>query len=117
MTRFAIAAMMAAALFTAPAIAEQVTVDAPIQAGSLHDGDLDMVVYYTKTETGAMEVTATFAGRTGPYSPMRIVMAMQDGDQVSFAMPDYPNSQYAFSRAGEELTVSVDVNTTDIAQR
>ena len=82
------------------------TMRAPIEAASLHDGPLDMVAYYVPAEGGTLEVTATFAEHEAT-PPMRIVMALGDGDDVAFAMPGYPQALYRFTRAGEAVTVSV----------
>jgi len=104
---------MISALFlsaiAAPVLAEDVTMTRAIEAGSLHEGPLDMVAYYLPTADGQLEVTATFAAHDASGEPMRIVMAMQDGDQVAFAMPGYLDAQYIFSRAGAAINVAVDV--------
>ena len=103
-----IAAAVAATLLAGPALAEQMTVTRAIEAASLHEGPLDMVAYYVPRPGGALEVTATFASRGhASTEPMRIVMALGDGDDVAFAMPGYPDSLYRFARSGEALTVSV----------
>ena len=104
--------MIAAALLAAPALANSMTMHRPIEAASLHDGPLDMVAYYVPVEGRALEVTATFAenepqpgAMTAP--PMRIVMALDDGDDVAFAMPGYPQALYRFVRSGDAVTASV----------
>lgn len=90
-----------------PAVAEEASADRPIVAASLHDGPLDMVAYYTQTETGAFKVVATFRTRNDA-SPARIVMVLEDGDSVRFSMPGYTQALYGFSREGDRLTVSVE---------
>lgn len=108
--RGAAAAVVAAALMMAPATAEETTVSAPIHAGSLHDGPLDMVALYLPVAGGALEVTATFAAHIEDDPepvPMRIVTALEDGDTVAFAMPGYPRALYRFQRAGEAVSVAV----------
>lgn len=100
-----------------PAFAEETSVAAPIEAASLHEGPLDMVAYYARTETGAYEVTATFADRE-LEKQMRVVMALEDGDAVQFSMPLYPEARYGFARDGEALTVSaerLDVQSASLA--
>src|SRR4051794_36286406 len=79
-------ALSAATLAAGPVLAEEVTIASPIAAGSLHEGPLDMVAYYIPAVDGVLEVTATFAAHDGIARPMRIVMAMHDGDVVAFAM-------------------------------
>jgi hypothetical protein len=101
------------------------TMRQPIEAASLHEGPLDMVAYYLPHAGGALEVTATFAAHEPrphpePAPPMRIVMALGDGDDVAFAMPGYPGALYRFTRSGEAVTISVrpvDPTTIDPRQR
>jgi hypothetical protein len=106
--RFALA--LAAGLLAAPALAEQSSMSRPIEAASLHDGPLDMVGYYEPVSGGALEVTATFAPREVTMmsaAPMRIVMALGDGDDVAFSIPGYPQALYRFARSGATVAVSV----------
>ena len=106
MTRKTLTASLLAAMFlTTPVFAEEATVARPIQAGSLHKGHLDMVVYYVPVDGDLLEVTATFAPKTGG-DPQRVVMGLADGNSVAFSMPGHRGSLYAFSRSGEEVTVS-----------
>jgi hypothetical protein len=99
---------VAAILLAGPVLAEETTVHRAIEAASLHEGPLDMVAYYVPVAGGALEVVATFAPREAPAArPMRIVMALGDGDDVAFAMPGYPEALYRFARAGDAVTVSV----------
>jgi len=114
MIRKTLGASLLAALFLAtPAFAEEVTIRRPIEGGSLHEGRLDMVVYYVPVDGGLLKVTATFAPKTGG-GPLRVVMGLADGDSVAFSMPGHRNSLYAFSRSGEEVTVS---SETDVHLR
>lgn len=101
----------------AGALAETATMSSPIQAGSLHEGPLDMVAYWVPLEDAAFEVTATFIGRVSGDEPMRIVMKLEDGDDVAFAMPGYQMAQYRFARDGHAVDVSVAVSTEQVASR
>jgi hypothetical protein len=103
------ASLLATLFLATPALAEDVTVGRPIQAGSLHAGRLDMVVYYVPVDGGLLEVTATSAPKGGG-DPLRVVMGLADGDSVAFSVPGYQDSLYAFSRSGEEVTVSVETD-------
>jgi hypothetical protein len=94
-------------MLAVPALGEETVVRRPIEAASLHEGPLDMVAYYVPVAGGALEVTATFVARATQAQPMRIVMALGDGDDLAFAMPGHLHALYRFARAGEALTVSV----------
>ncbi|CAH2406587.1 hypothetical protein [Mesorhizobium escarrei] len=114
MIRKTLSASVLAALFLAtPTFAEEATIGRPIEAGSLHEGHLDMVVYYIPVEGHLLEVTATFAPKIGG-DPQRVVMGLADGDSVAFSMPGHRGPLYAFSRAGDEVTVS---SETDLPLR
>ncbi|WP_292537656.1 hypothetical protein [Mesorhizobium sp.] len=104
------ASVLATLFLAAPAFAEETTIGRPIEAGSLHEGHLDMVVYYVPAEGDLLEVTATFAPKTGG-DPQRVVMGLADGDSVAFSMPGHRGPLYAFSRPGEEVTVSSETGT------
>ena len=114
MIRRTLGASLLAALFLAtPAFAEEVTVGRPIEGGSLHEGRLDMVVYYVPLDGDLLMVTATFAPKGGG-NPLRVVMGLADGDSVAFSMPGNQDSLYAVSRSGKEVTVS---SETDVHLR
>jgi hypothetical protein len=114
MIRRTLGASLLAALFLAtPAFAEEVTIGRPIEGGSLHEGRLDMVVYYVPVDGDLLEVTATFAP-SGGSEPLRVVMGLADRDSVAFSIPGYEDSRYAFSRSGDEVTVSAE---TDVHPR
>jgi hypothetical protein len=105
-----VAAATAAALIAVPVAAEQMTIGRAIEAASLHEGPLDMVAFYEPTPGGALKVTAAFAPRIVQVmsaAPMRVVLALGDGDDVAFAMPGYPEALYRFDRSGDVVTVSV----------
>jgi hypothetical protein len=103
------ASLLAAMLLATSAFAEEATIGRPIEGGSLHHGRLDMVVYYVPVDGDLLEVTATFAPKGGG-DPERVVMGLADGDSVTFSMPGHRDSLYAFSRSGEEVTVSTGVD-------
>ncbi|UXN64431.1 hypothetical protein N8E89_00645 [Phyllobacterium sp. A18/5-2] len=114
MIRRTLSASLLAALFLAtPAFAEDATIGRPIEGATLHEGHLDMVVYYVPVDGDLLEVTATFAPKTGG-DPLRVAMGLSDGDSVAFSMPGHRDSLYAFSRSGEEVTVS---SGTDVHPR
>jgi hypothetical protein len=106
MIRRTLGASQLAALFLAtPALSEEATIGRAIEGGSLHGGSLDMAVYYVPVDGDLLEVTATFAPKGGGDA-LRVVMGLADRDSVAFSMPGQ-GSLYAFSRSGEDVTVSV----------
>ncbi len=115
--KMVISAAIIGAMFTTAAGAEDAALVKPIQAGSLHEGPLDMVAYYVPLRNEAYEVTATFIGRMPGDQPMRVVMKMDEGDDVSFAMPGYRSAQYRFQLSEGSVDISVDFNTDQVAVR
>ena len=105
MKAIAIAVVLGATLL-GPAQAEDVTILHALDAGSLHEGALDMAAYWLEGSEGALEVTAVFRNRTTDDEPMRIVMSMQDGDSLSFGMPGHPSLLYTFARVQSDVTIS-----------
>jgi len=101
------ASLLAALLLATPALAEEITVGRPIEGGSLHKGPLDTVVYYIPADGDVLMVTATFAPKVGGHT-LRVVMGLADRDSVAFSMPGHKGWLYAFSRSGEEVTVSTE---------
>ena len=99
------ASLLAAIHVATPALAEEVTVGRAIEGAGLHQGRLDMAVYFVPVDGDLLEVTATFAPKGGGDAH-RVVMALADDDSVAFAMPGYPDALYAFLRTGETVTVS-----------
>ena len=101
-----LAACLAACLAAGPAFSGSATTTRDIEGVTLHEGALDMVVYYRSLADGALEVTATFLARDSD-EPKRVVMALAEGDDVAFALPGHPEAVYRFARAGAAVTVSV----------
>jgi len=101
------AAVIAAAFTSSPAMAEEAALSAPIQAGSLHDGPLDMVLYYVPIPGDLLKVTGTYAPKAGGEAH-RFVMVLSDGDAVAFAMPGHLQALYRFARDGATVTASVE---------
>lgn len=104
MTRLVFLATLAAT-FVLPAVAGEVVMDRALEAGSLHDGAVDLVAYYLPAADGALEVTATYAAADGG-EPARLVMALADGDAIQFALPGHRETVYSFARTGERVTVT-----------
>ena len=111
------AASLFCTFFAAQASAEEAVMSRPIQAASLHEGPLDMVSYWVPLADGAFEVTATFIARDIGAEPMRIVMALADGDGTNFAMPGYRSAHYSFARRQDEVRVSVELLPVEMVEQ
>ena len=85
--------------------AGEIELSKPIQGASLHDGGIDMVVYYTDHSTH-FEVVATYVENDHPDHPSRLRMRMQDGDDVTFSLSGLTETRYAFARNGEIVRVT-----------
>lgn len=112
-TRIALAA--AFALSAAAASADSISLEAPMQAASLHTGGVDMVVYYLD-ETDHFQIVATYAPKADAANPSRVVMGLTDGDEVSFSMPGETQVAYTFARDGETVTVDADLTGIKVTE-
>ncbi len=97
----------ALALMATPALADEITLTAPMASETLHEGGLDMNVYWVEAE-GGIEVVGTYVARAGANAPARIRMLMQDGDKVAFGMPGVQDTLYSFERSGDALHVTAE---------
>ncbi|MGY9045482.1 MAG: hypothetical protein ACKVKF_00030 [Rhodobacterales bacterium] len=99
--------LAALALTAAPVLADEMTLTAPMSSATLHEGGLDMNVYFVEAENG-YDVIGTYVSRVGAYAPARIRMLMQDGDSVAFGMPGARDVLYSFERSGDALHVTAE---------
>ena len=97
--------LAALALTAGPVLADEITLSTPMAAETLHDGGIDMSVYWVEAGD-AQEVVATYTTRVGDYAPARIKLRMQDGDSVAFGVPGARDVLYSFARRGDALQVS-----------
>ena len=111
-----LASAIIGASITTAALADSAAISQPIQAGSLHEGPLDMVAYWVPQPDG-YEVTATFIGRMPGDQPMRVVVLLSEGDDVAFSMPGYRSALYRFERSDEVVDVSVELGRGRVASR
>jgi hypothetical protein len=102
------------ALPVLPAAADIIRLEDPMAAASLHDGGVDMVVYYLEHEDH-FEVVATYAAHHAPAAPARLRMGLVDGDRVSFGLPGLPGVTYTFARTG--ASIAVEATPADMASR
>jgi hypothetical protein len=91
-------------LVAGTAAADQIDLTREMLAASLHEGAVDMVVYYL--ENGErIEVFATYAPRREPFEPARLRMTLADGDSAHFGVPGERQVIYGFARTGASLRV------------
>jgi len=80
-----------------------VTIDQPSESADLlHDG-VGVAMRYQFVE-GQMEVIATFQGGD---AAKEVILRMDDGESLSFALPGHEGSLYSFTRQGDALTARV----------
>ena len=103
------------ALGAGTATADQITLTKAMQAASLHEGGIDMVVYYLE-EADHYQVVATYAPKSDTFEPARMRMGLTDGDAVRFGVPGEPQVIYSFARAGRTITVSADLTQPQITE-
>ncbi|MEO0995010.1 MAG: hypothetical protein AAFX62_14530 [Pseudomonadota bacterium] len=118
MTRTATQALFAAfaiSLVAGSAHAGEIALERELQGASLHDGGIDMVVYYLDREDH-LEVVATYATAEVPEAPARLRMGLMDGDEVSFALPGERHVQYSFARDGQTVRVEARATNREVAQ-
>lgn len=102
-------ALVTFALATAalPAFAGEVRTATPMEARSLASPTVEMVAYFVPVDGGGYEVTATWLGDEDD-SPSRLVMRLEDGDRVSFALPGHVDTRYTFVRDFDAVTISAE---------
>ncbi len=88
--------------------AAEITLDRPFAGGTVSGAQTDMSVYFTEAGNGAFTVIATYLGKTDGAQPLRMLMEMQDGDAVRFALPGHPGDLYSISRSGTQVRVSAE---------
>ena len=94
-------------------VTRRVTIDQPTQSANLQHAGIDVAMRYQFIE-GQMEVIATFAGHG---QPQEVVLRMDDGESLSFALPGQGGSLYSFTRQGDALTARVETkNFSDTAR-
>ncbi|EBA09978.1 hypothetical protein [Sagittula stellata] len=99
---FALAAFV---LLPLAAAAETVTLDTPMAGATLHQSTTDMSVYWTKAGD-TFEVVGYYAARNDADDQGRIIMALADGDSVTFGLPGHIGQLYSFTREGDAVTLS-----------
>lgn len=106
-----------AALMTATtAFAGEINLHAEMEAASLHEAGVDMVVYYMDAESH-YHIVATYVSPTDKEAPLRMEMGLTDGDRVTFALPEHPETNYTFARTGTTVNVNATPTGPVVAQK
>ncbi len=108
--------VIASFVLVAPASAEVAVLAAPLQAASLHAGAFDMVAYRVDLPDGAHEVTAMFRDRMDG-EPQRVVMRLEDQDEVQFSMPGALQMTYTFARVADAVEIWAQPAPAEFASR
>jgi len=98
---------LAFCLAAGAASADQIELSSAMQAASLHEGGIDMVVYYLE-EGDRFDVVATYAANREPFGPARLRMGLADGDSLRFGLPGERQVIYGFARSGATLRVTAE---------
>ncbi|WP_108260154.1 hypothetical protein [Mangrovicoccus ximenensis] len=112
MTRLFLAAALA--LSAGAAAADEITLAKPLAGAALHEGGVDMSVYWTEVAEG-YEVVATYKG-AADSDAARIAMVLNDGDRVSFGLPGTRGLVYSFARQDGAVTVTGTRQGIDLAE-
>jgi hypothetical protein len=105
LTSLAAALALAAPLSAA---ADTIELSAPLMSASLHEGDVDMNVFYISTGGDGFRVIATYAPVEASADAARLIMKLADGDAVRFALPGHQGTAYSFRRNGAIVAVSAE---------
>jgi hypothetical protein len=105
------------AVFASTALyAGQIELTQPMQGASLREPGIDMVVYYTE-KGDALEVVATYIDTGKPTEPLRLRMALNDGDNVTFGLPGFRHTAFNFERSADRVTVRSETKPTKLARK
>ena len=81
---------------------------------TLRVGSVDMSVYWTQVGT-AHEVVAYYQPKAAPGAPLRLIMALEDGDATTFKLPGQADVSYTFARSGDVTSVTAQSSLIQLA--
>jgi len=99
----AAAAALASLVFSNGPDARLITIDQPSESANMQHDGVGVAMRYQFVED-QMEVTATFQGSD---TAKEVILRMDDGQSLSFALPGHKGSLYSFTRRGDALTPRV----------
>ena len=102
----ALFAALAIALTPLAAAADTLVLVAPNTGAGLHDGAVDLSVYYTVDDAGTYTLVGTYAPEAQDVAPRRFVMLLDEGGAVHFGLPGQTGTIYGFVRTGDAVVVS-----------
>ena len=105
MLRTAFALALAATAL--PTFAEDARISRPIEAGSIVADGVWLVAYYVPLDDDAYEVSAPYIG-PDDAEPSRLVMRLEEGDDVSFSLPGHLESLLTFSREFDSVRITAE---------
>jgi hypothetical protein len=94
----ALAIAVVGAVLATGAAAETTRIWSPNESASVTEGPLDVEARWVRLEDGGYEVTATFIGRTADAEQRRLVMRLDEGDDVTISIPGHRSVAYRFAR-------------------
>lgn len=92
-------------LFGSAALADTVILDKEKSGHSLHDGGINMVLYYEKNK-GSHTVVATYATKENPAEAYRFKVSLSEQARVHYFVPGSSKIYYQFERSGDKITIS-----------
>lgn len=104
--RTLLAVAAAASAFALPAVADEVRLTAPIEAGTIAEEGIDLVAYYTRAQDGAYVVTATWVSNGDATAPRRLVMQLLPGEGTTFSLPGHEETSFSFGRTGDVVSIT-----------
>lgn len=106
LSAFVLTAALSAAIPMSPALADTIRLSTPRDGATLHSGGIDMSAYFLAAAEDAFEVAVTYVDNAQPYQPRQMIMALREGDQTTFALPELPSILYTFSRDDDAITIA-----------
>lgn len=103
---FLVALLVGQVMQTGPQ-GRSITLAHPGGVADLHQDGTALAMRYQMTGQGQMQVTARFQPQDAGAEAREVVLYMDDGESITFALPGPSGPVYRFSRRGAALTASV----------
>ncbi len=106
MSRIFTATLLAASLAASGAMADGVTLGAPLAGATLHAPNVDMSLYFKERGAETAEVVATYVSADAPDAPRSFTVVLAEGDAANFTLRESPDTLYRFERTGNEVVAT-----------